>query len=41
MAVAVRHQPTLHAAEIFPGDRSAVRLATVDAALALALRATR
>jgi nicotinamide-nucleotide amidase len=41
MAVAVRDQPTLHAAEIFPGDRSAVRLATVDAALALALRATR
>ena len=41
MAVAVRDQPALHALEIFPGDRSAVRLATVDAALALALRATR
>jgi nicotinamide-nucleotide amidase len=41
MAVAVRDQPTLHAVEIFPGDRSAVRLATVDAALALALRAIR
>ena len=39
MAVAVRDRPTLHAVEIFPGDRSAVRLATVDAALALALRA--
>ena len=41
MAVAVRDQPTLHAMEIFPGDRAAVRLASVDAALALALRATR
>jgi nicotinamide-nucleotide amidase len=41
MAVALRYQPTLHGVEIFPGDRSAVRLATVDAALALALRATR
>jgi nicotinamide-nucleotide amidase len=41
IAVAVRDQPTLHAVEIFSGDRSAVRLATVDAALALALRATR
>jgi nicotinamide-nucleotide amidase len=39
MAVAVRAQPTLHAREIFAGDRSAVRLATVDAALVLALRA--
>jgi nicotinamide-nucleotide amidase len=41
MAVALRDQPTLHAMEIFPGDRSAVRLASVHAALALALRATR
>ena len=41
MAVAVRDRPTLHAAEVFPGGRSAVRLATVDAALALALQATR
>ena len=41
MAVAVRGQPTLHTVEIFPGDRSAVRIATVDAALELALRATR
>jgi len=41
MAVALRDQPTLHAVETFPGDRSAVRLATVDAALELALRATR
>jgi nicotinamide-nucleotide amidase len=40
MAVAVRDRPTLHAKEIFAGDRSAVRLASVDAALALALRAT-
>jgi nicotinamide-nucleotide amidase len=41
MAVALRDEPTLHAADVFPGDRSAVRLATVDAALALALRAIR
>ena len=41
MAVAVRDRPTLHAAEVFPGDRSEVRLATVDAAFALALQATR
>jgi nicotinamide-nucleotide amidase len=41
IAVAVRDQPTRHAREVFPGDRSAVRLATVDAALELALRATR
>jgi len=41
MAVALRQQPTLHAKAIFPGDRSAVRLATVDAALELALRAIR
>jgi nicotinamide-nucleotide amidase len=39
MAVALRNQPTRHAAEIFAGDRAAVRLATVDAALALALGA--
>jgi nicotinamide-nucleotide amidase len=39
MALALRDRPTLHAKEIFPGDRAAVRLATVDAALALALRA--
>jgi nicotinamide-nucleotide amidase len=41
IAVALRDRPTLHAVETFPGDRSAVRLATVDAALELALRATR
>jgi nicotinamide-nucleotide amidase len=41
IAVALEGRPTLHAREIFPGDRSAVRLATVNAALALALRATR
>jgi nicotinamide-nucleotide amidase len=39
MAVALREPPTLHAQAIFPGDRSAVRLATVDAALELALQA--
>jgi nicotinamide-nucleotide amidase len=39
MAVAVPDRPTLHARETFPGDRRAVRLATVDAALELALRA--
>jgi nicotinamide-nucleotide amidase len=38
MAVALRDRPTLHAKAVFPGDRAAVRLATVDAALALALR---
>jgi nicotinamide-nucleotide amidase len=41
MAVALQGRPTLHAAQVFPGDRSAVRLATVDAALRLALRASR
>jgi nicotinamide-nucleotide amidase len=40
MAVALRDQSTLHAVQVFPGDRSAVRLATVDAALELALRAS-
>jgi nicotinamide-nucleotide amidase len=39
LAVAPCDRPTLHAREVFPGDRAAVRLATVDAALALALRA--
>jgi nicotinamide-nucleotide amidase len=39
IAVAMRDRPTLHAREIFAGDRSAIRLATVDAALVLALRA--
>jgi nicotinamide-nucleotide amidase len=39
LAVALCDRPTLHAREVFPGDRAAVRLATVDAALALALRA--
>ncbi|MGH6914032.1 MAG: CinA family protein, partial [Geminicoccales bacterium] len=38
MAVSVSDQPTVHAMQIFPGDRSAVRLATVHAALELALR---
>jgi nicotinamide-nucleotide amidase len=39
LAIALRDRPTLHANKIFPGDRAAVRLATVDAALELALRA--
>jgi len=39
MAAAVRDQPVLHRAEVFMGDRAAVRLATVDAALELALQA--
>jgi nicotinamide-nucleotide amidase len=39
MAISLRDQPTKHAMQIFPGDRSAVRLATVNAALELALQA--
>jgi nicotinamide-nucleotide amidase len=39
MAVARRGRATLHRREVFPGDRTAVRAATVDAALALALDA--
>jgi nicotinamide-nucleotide amidase len=39
MAVAIRDRPTLHRREVFPGDRAAVRRATVDAALALVLEA--
>jgi nicotinamide-nucleotide amidase len=39
IAISLRDQPTMHAMQIFPGDRSAVRLATVDAALELALQA--
>lgn len=35
MAAARKGQPTLHLAEVFPGDRTAVRAATVDAALGL------
>jgi nicotinamide-nucleotide amidase len=38
LAVARRGRPTLHARENFPGDRSAIRTASVDAALELALR---
>jgi nicotinamide-nucleotide amidase len=37
LAVARRGGPTLHAREVFPGDRSAIRSASVDAALDLAL----
>ena len=39
MAVARNGAPTLHARAVFPGDRAAIRLASVDAALELALRA--
>jgi nicotinamide-nucleotide amidase len=39
MAAVRRGLPTLHRAEVFRGDRSAVRLATVEAALLLALSA--
>ena len=39
LAVARRGAPSLHAREIFRGDRSAVRLATIDTALKLALQA--
>ena len=41
LAVARRDGPTRHAREIFPGDRAAIRLASVDAALTLALQAVR
>jgi nicotinamide-nucleotide amidase len=40
LAVARRGAPTLHARELFPGDRAAIRLASVDAALRLALAAS-
>ncbi len=39
LAVARRSHPTRHARAIFPGDRAAIRLASVDRALALALDA--
>jgi nicotinamide-nucleotide amidase len=39
LAVVRRGAPTLHAYELFPGDRAAIRLASVDAALTLALAA--
>lgn len=38
LACAQRGQPTLHLREIFPGDRTAIRIATVAAALDLALK---
>ena len=38
LAVARRGGPTLHAREVFSGDRSAIRSASVDAALELAIR---
>jgi nicotinamide-nucleotide amidase len=38
MGVACVAGGRLHEQHLFPGDRSAVRLASVDAALALALR---
>jgi nicotinamide-nucleotide amidase len=40
LAVARRGAPALHARELFPGDRAAIRLASVDAALRLALAAS-
>jgi nicotinamide-nucleotide amidase len=39
LAVARDGAPTLHTRAVFPGDRAAIRLATVDAALELALQA--
>jgi nicotinamide-nucleotide amidase len=39
MAVAIKNRPIVLRREVFPGDRGAVRQATVDAALALALEA--
>lgn len=38
LACARRGQPTLHERHIFPGDRTAIRLATVSAALDLILK---
>jgi nicotinamide-nucleotide amidase len=40
LAVARRGAATLHARELFAGDRAAIRLASVDAALTLALTAS-
>jgi nicotinamide-nucleotide amidase len=39
LAVASGGAPTCHAREQFPGDRAAIRLASLDAALTLALQA--
>ena len=39
LAVAQGGGPTLHTRAVFPGDRAAIRLASVDAALDLMLRA--
>jgi nicotinamide mononucleotide (NMN) deamidase PncC len=39
LAVARRGAATRHAREMFPGDRAAIRLATVDCGFALALAA--
>ena len=41
LAVATRDRTTLHARDVFPGDRAAIRLASVDAALRLALATAR
>lgn len=38
LACARRGQPTLHMREVFPGDRTAIRLATVASALDLVLK---
>jgi nicotinamide-nucleotide amidase len=40
LAVARRGRPTLHAREVFTGDRSAIRSASVDRVLELALELT-
>ncbi|HEX2478667.1 MAG TPA: CinA family protein, partial [Geminicoccaceae bacterium] len=39
LAVAARDGPSRHARELFPGDRAAIRLASLNAALTLALQA--
>ena len=41
MALAMKGQPTRHRREVFAGDRQAIRQASVDAALDLALEALR
>ncbi len=41
LAVALKGEPTRHVREVFPGDRAAVRAASVDAAFRLVLRTIR
>jgi nicotinamide-nucleotide amidase len=40
LACALRDGPVLHIRHVFPGDRSAIRMATVDVAFALILKQT-